>query len=48
MEAEVVLGEVAFAAADFGDLAGAGGLDGYAGADGGAIAFVPISLKRTR
>ena len=39
MEAQVVLGEVASAAADFGDLADAGRVDGDAGADGGAIAF---------
>jgi hypothetical protein len=41
MEAEIVLGEVAVATADFGDLADAGGLDGYARADGGAVAFCP-------
>jgi len=39
MEAEIVLGEIAPAAADFTDLANAGGEDGYARADGGAIAF---------
>ena len=39
MEAEIVLGEVAAAAADFGDLADAGGMDGDASADGGTIAF---------
>ena len=38
MEAEVVLGEIAAAAADFCDLADAGGMDGHAGANGGAIA----------
>ena len=39
MEAEIVLGEIAPAAADFADLAVPRGVDGYAGADGGAIAF---------
>src|SRR5208282_1938399 len=39
METEIVLGEVARAAADFGDLADTGGLDGDAGSDGGAIAL---------
>jgi hypothetical protein len=39
MEAEIVLGEIAPAAADFADLADTRGEDGYAGTDGGAIAF---------
>lgn len=39
MEAEIVLGEIAPTAADFGNLADAGGVDGDAGADGGAITF---------
>ena len=39
VEAEIVLGEIASAAADFGDLADATGVDGDASADGGAIAF---------
>jgi hypothetical protein len=39
MQAEIVLGEIAPSAADFADLADARGEDGYAGADGGAIAF---------
>ena len=39
MEAQIVLGEIAPSAAYFADLADAGGVDGDAGADGGAIAF---------
>jgi len=39
MDAEIVLGEIAPAAAHLADLADARGEDGYAGADGGAIAF---------
>ena len=39
MEAEIVLGEIASAAADFGDLADAGSVNGDTGADGGSIAF---------
>src|SRR5208282_3895104 len=39
VEAEIVLGEIASATADFGDLADSGSVDGYASANGGAIAL---------
>jgi len=39
MEAQVVLGEIASAGADFGDLADHTGMNGDASADGGAITF---------
>ena len=45
MQAEIVLGEITPSAADFADLADARGEDGYAGADGGAIAFCADELE---